>query len=339
MEARKVQVTGGGTYFVTLPKGWANRLNVGRGSQLLLVENSTGSLLVVPDGIGRENRVTLSLSGKDNVWIERAIISCYITGFNVIEVDGTRITSTQRRAVRQTAQSLVGLEIMEEEQDRIVLHCLVSMRDFTAEATLKRIYAIVTAMLRDAVHAFTSKDDELARDVIERDTEADRLTLVMSRELGLLLRDMLLEKDVGMSRILFHEHHAVAKALERIGDHAVKVSRAALALSTPLDASMISEIDRMYAAAQLVIEGSVEAFMHADLTKANRVLAERGNTPELEERARLSKGVIDLQPLATISDSLLRVREYAFNIAENALNMGVPGFQRAEGLTPVQASP
>jgi len=334
MENRKVQVTGGGTYFVTLPKGWANKLGVGRGSQVSLVENATGSLLLVPEGIGRENRVTLSLAGKDDLWIERAIISCYITGFDVIEVDGTRITSAQRRAVRQTAQSLVGLEIMEEEQDRIVLHCLVSMRDFAAQATLRRIYSITTAMLRDAVHAFTGKDDELARDVIERDTEADRLTLVMSRELGLLLRDLLLEKDVGMSRILFHEHHAVAKTLERIGDHAVKVSRAALSLSTPLDKSTIKEIDELYSAAQRVIEGSVEAFMNADLTRANRALAEREQTPQLEEKARLSKGSVEIQPLATIFDSLLRVREYAFNIAENALNMGVPGFQSEGLITP-----
>ncbi|RLE39024.1 hypothetical protein DRJ23_04140 [Candidatus Acetothermia bacterium] len=327
MENRKVQVTGGGTYFVTLPKRWANRVGMQRGAEVTLVENSTGSLLLVPEGIDARNRVVLSLSGKDRVWIERAIISCYITGFDVIEVNGSRITSDQRRAVRETAQALVGLEIMEEQQDRIILHCLVSMRDFAAEATLKRIYSITTAMLHDAVHAFTAHDSELARDVIERDTEADRLTLVMSRELGLLLRDLLLERDVGMSRLLFHEYHAVAKTLERIGDHAVKVSRAALDLSSPLDAGMIAEIEVLYSAAQEVIEGSVEAFLGADVTRANSVLAAREDTPALEEKARLSRGTVQLQPLATIFDSLLRVRDYAFNIAENALNMGVPGFQ------------
>ncbi len=327
MDNRKVQITGGGTYFVTLPKDWAVRHGVGRGAQVTLVENSTGSLLLVPEGVEGSNRVVLSLAGKDEVWIERAIISCYITGFDVIEVNGSRISSVQRRAVRATAQSLVGLEIMEEEQNRIVLHCLVSMRDFAAEATLRRIYSITAAMLRDAVHSFIHKDDELARDVIERDTEADRLTLVMSRELGLLLRDLLLENDVGMSRLLFHEYHAVAKTLERIGDHAVKVSRAALDLSEPPDQDTSKEIEGLYTAAQTVIEGSVEAFMGADITRANAVLAARAHTPELEERARLSKGTMQVQPLATIFDSLLRVRDYAFNIAENALNMGVPGFQ------------
>jgi len=327
MDNRKVQITGGGTYFVTLPKDWAVKHGVGRGSQVTLVENSTGSLLLVPEGIEGSNRVVLSLAGKDEVWIERAIISCYITGFDVIEVNGSRISSVQRRAVRATAQSLVGLEIMEEEQDRIVLHCLVSMRDFAAEATLRRIYSITTAMLRDAVHAFIHKDDELARDVVERDTEADRLTLVMSRELGLLLRDLLLEHDVGMSRLLFHEYHAVAKSLERIGDHAVKVSRAALDLTSPPDERTTKEIEGLYTAAQAVIEGSVESFMGADITRANEVLAARDRTPELEKRARLSKGTMQVQPLATIFDSLLRVRDYAFNIAENALNMGVPGFQ------------
>jgi len=74
----------------------------------------------------------------------------------------------------------------------------------------------------------------------------------------------------------------------------------------------------------------VEAFLDADVTRANSVLAAREDTPALEEKARLSRGTVQLQPLATIFDSLLRVRDYAFNIAENALNMGVPGFQTGD---------
>jgi uridylate kinase len=53
-----------------------------------------------------------------------------------IEVRSVAEPYIQRRAVRQVAQSLVGLEIMDESQDSITLHCLVSMRDFAAEVTL-----------------------------------------------------------------------------------------------------------------------------------------------------------------------------------------------------------
>lgn len=327
MDQRKVQLTGGGTYFVTLPKRWATRLGIERGSTISLVENSTGSLLLVPQTLVQENRVSLSLADHDCLWIERAIISCYITGFDVIEANGSRIAPEQRRAVRRAAQSLVGLEIMDETQERIVLHCLVSMRDFAADVTLKRIFAITQAMLCDAVSAFIARDITLAGDVIERDTEADRLTRVMSRELGLLLRDLLLEEEIGMSRIRFHEYHGAARVLERIGDHAVKISRTVPTITAALPQQAIEGIDALSATAVATVEQSVQAFLNTDLLLANQALSERERTTEWEERAHLARGSENAQPLTSIFDSLFRIRDYAFNIAEAALNIGIPRLQ------------
>ena len=327
MNHRKVQITGGGTYFVTLPKDWATRMGIERGVELSLVENSTGSLLLIPDGVRRKNHIGLSIEGKDRLWIERAIISCYVTGFDVIEIDGSRITADQRRAVRGVAQSLVGLEIMDEAQDRIVLHCLVSMQDFAVEATLKRILAISRAMLNDAIQAVVAHDINLAQDVIDRDTEADRLTLVLSRELGLLLRDLLLEREIGMSRILFHEYHSVAKILERVGDHAVKISQFVISFDDELPKPVCKEIQSLYSVVSEVIAQSIEAFVTPDLELANQVLQERDRTEARERRAQRAREDVDAAGLATVFDSLLRVRDYAFNVAENALNMGVPRLQ------------
>ncbi len=324
MDQRKVQVTGGGTFFVTLPKPWATRVGIERGSEVSLMENATGSLLIVPRTLAGANRVVLSLEEKDLAWIERAIISCYITGFDVIEVNGARISPEQRRAVRQVSQSLVGLEIMDEVQDRIVLHCLVSMRDFAAEATLKRIHAITQAMLHDAINAFVARDIDLANDVVERDAEADRLTRVMSRELGLLLRDLLLEEEIEMSRILFHEYHSVAKVLERIGDHAVKVSRTVSSLSDAPPPHAREPIEALCAAALDTVAQSVQGFLDADQDQASRVLRERSQTAQWERRARKAESEWPALPLGGLLESLLRIRDYAFNIAEMALNMEIP---------------
>jgi len=327
MEKRSVQVTGGGTYFVTLPKAWATKIGISRGSEITVVENATGSLLLMPEDLQMENRARLSLEGKDAIWIQRAIISCYVTGYDVIVMNGTRISAEQRRAVRQVAQSLVGLEIMDESQDSITLHCLVSMRDFAAEVTLRRIFAITQAMLADSVSAFLTCDVTLANDVIERDIEADRLTRVMSRELGLLLRDLLLEKEIGMSRILFHEYHGIAKILERIGDHAVQISRAVGGVKEPIGTDTASRIARLQQNATDIVLQSVEAFLKADLVGANNALSERENTDAWEKEAQLQNTTKNALSLAVIFSSLLRVRDYAFNIAEAALNMGVPHLQ------------
>ena len=216
---------------------------------------------------------------------------------------------------------------MDESQDSITLHCLVSMRDFAAEVTLRRIFAITQAMLADSVSAFLTCDVTLANDVIERDIEADRLTRVMSRELGLLLRDLLLEKEIGMSRILFHEYHGIAKILERIGDHAVQISRAVGGVKEPIGTDTASRIARLQQNATDIVLQSVEAFLKADLVGANNALSERENTDAWEKEAQLQNTTKNALSLAVIFSSLLRVRDYAFNIAEAALNMGVPHLQ------------
>ncbi len=327
MKSRKVQVTGGGTYFVTLPKSWAEGVGITRGCEVKLHENATGSLLVMPQSLKRGNRISICLDGKDSSWIERAIISCYITGFDVIEGQAERISPTQRGAVREATQALVGLEIMDETQDHVSLHCVVSVSEFEVNVTLKRILAITSAMMSDAVTSFVNVESDLAKDVIQRDMEADRLTLLVYRELGLLLRDLLLESEIGMSRVLFHEYKNVAKTLERTGDHAVKISRAALSLSTAPSDETTGDIIKLDNEAETLISKSVEAFMNADVDLAQAVLEGRDTTEEWERNAHLYRDSEDPQLEATIFDSLLRVRDYAFNIAETAINIGIPGQQ------------
>jgi len=153
---------------------------------------------------------------------------------------------------------------------------------------------------------------------------------VMSRELGLLLRDLLLEQEIGMSRLLFHEYHGVAKVLERIGDHAVRISRAVAGLNEPIETDKASRIKRLKTNAVKVVSQSVDAFLKPDLAGANRVLSEREHTHKWEEEAQLPNAGENALSLAVIFGSLLRVRDYAFNVAETALNMGVPHLQQQD---------
>ncbi|MCI2425253.1 hypothetical protein LM599_04540 [Candidatus Acetothermia bacterium] len=328
MEKRKVQITGGGTYFVTLPKKWAEQIGVSRKSEISLAPTTTGSLLVVPEGIKQDNRVVINIEAKEGVVLERAIIAAYIAGFDRIEVVGKRITPEKRRLVRKTTQSLVGLEIMEESQEQISVHCLISMQDFPADITVRRIFSITAAMLTDAVTALLKRDEELSHDVIDRDAEVDRLVLVVAREFRLLLRDLLLESEVGHSRLLFHAYQSVAKQLERIADHAVKISKASLAMTAPVEREVVKEIEALTCSCHEIIKGAVDSFLTSASNLANEVLEHRTKTEQWENNTRklffTQEQPQNIPPLATLFDSLLRIREYGFNIAEIALNIAIP---------------
>lgn len=319
---RRVQVTGGGTFLVTLPKEWADRMGVSQGSEVVLIPNESGALLLVPKAVRDRNRCTLTMSGQDRAHLQRDIIARYVAGYDVIEVVGERIGPEGRREVREIAQSLVGLEVLGETQGAVVLHSVVNMRDFPVDQTIRRIFAITLAMWDDAVAACTARDEELARDVAERDGDVDRLVLLVARQFGLLLRDLLVEEELRLSRFQFHHYQAVADQLERVADHAVKVSRATLGLAAALIPAVGNRVREAAAASRDILTGAVQAFENRDVPLANRVLAEKERRDAL---AGWAQAAIRDQPenahqISIVMDSLLRSREYGFNIAEIAVD-------------------
>ncbi len=325
MYKRKVQQTGGGTLFVTLPKGWAAQLGVSHGAELNLVPSEGGPLLIVPPGLRERNRCQLPLDDRSKEELERDIIAHYIAGFDVIQVAGDRVRPQQRRMVREIAQSLIGMEILEETQSTVTLHSVVNLQDFPAQQTLHRIFSITQAMLADAVSAFLTQEEELARDVIERDGDVDRLVLLVARQFSLLLRDLVTEQEVGLSRLEFLYQHTVADQLERVADHAVKISRAALETPAPLARGVRERVQGLAAESGEVLAGAMRAFETRNSKLANQVLGRKEDRQRLLELAQLSAAdqPENAYAISIVMDSLLRSREYGFNIAEIALDAAV----------------
>jgi len=228
--------------------------------------------------------------------------------------------------VREISQRLLGLEIFEETHQLIVLHSLVNIKDFPVSKTVDRIFDITEAMLADAVSAFCDHDEELAHDVVERDRDIDRLVMLVARQFSLLLRDLMTEDDCGMSRLQFMHHHEVADQLERVADHAAKLSAAALTTGGPLAAKMAVEIRARAEGSTGILEEAVSAFIERDTDRANHVLDQREQQADAFSAAHATASETQPEEASAISialDSLLRIAEYGFNIAENALDAPV----------------
>jgi len=323
MHRRKVQKTGGSTYFVTLPKDWAEGVGIQPGVVVTLMPNESGTLLLVPESLSQENRCVIELKDWDFDRFQREIISRYIVGYDIIEIRRDRIRPEQRRMMREIAQRLVGLEIFDETKETVILQAMVNVRDFPVQRTLSRVFDITRVMLTDAVAAFCKNDDQLAQDVLERDGDIDRLVLLVARQFSLLLRDLLLEEDVGLSRLEFLHYHTVADQLERVADHAGKISEATLALEGAVQDDVASDIEQRARDATSVLGRAVQAFENRNLDLANAVLMEKNDTERLFQITR--RTAAEKQPeaapsISIVIDSLLRIREYAFNIAESALD-------------------
>ena len=109
-------------------------------------------------------------------YLGREIVGRYLLGYDVIRIEAKdRIAYDVRNTVKSTVTSLIGLEIVEETSSAIVLQCLLEPSGFLPEKILQRNYAIVAGMIRDVANSFVAGDVQLAKSVIARDDESNRL--------------------------------------------------------------------------------------------------------------------------------------------------------------------
>ena len=88
----------------------------------------------------------------------------------------------------------------------------------SAGSSIRRMARDVEMMLKDALDAYIQRDAELARDVIERDSEVDQMYNTLFREfLTFMLEDP--RNITGCMHL-----HFIAKNIERMGDHVTSIA-------------------------------------------------------------------------------------------------------------------
>jgi len=124
-QTRRLQVTGGSTYIVSLPKDWIDELQLKKNSNVTLVKNRNESITLFQEEQSKKTHA-IALIGKSDSKesIRRKIIAMYLSGYKTIEIKtkGMKIPSTHRGAIRDLVRTtLMGTEIIEASSEKIVL--------------------------------------------------------------------------------------------------------------------------------------------------------------------------------------------------------------------------
>ena len=330
VETRKVQVTGGSTYTVSIPKDWATENGISAGSQVEFYPEGD-SLVLTPLTEDEHTEGTLDITNLGGEELTRALMTMYVSGFDIIALESGRITTDQRRTIRQATQSLVGLEVLEETRDRVVIRDLLDSSELSIHNAVTRMRLIALSMLEDAVTALSELDMDLAEDVIQRDDDVDRLWMVVSRIFRATLRTSKAAEELGLAREVCFDYQSAARQLERIGDHATKMAHLTLQFEAPLDDDMIEALNELHREATRVIDGGMDALFTEDSEEATRLANEaRESVQSIDERARkIDELLRNLDParaqlLGLIVDSVSRSADYGGNIAETALQKTAP---------------
>ncbi len=319
-ESRKIQQTPTGTFFVCLPKDWAIKNGLKKGASVSLDVTSDGKLLVDTQAAVEPTPKVTSLNVGP--YLGREIIGRYLLGYDCIDILAKdRIDSSIRKVVKLTASSLAGLEIVEETISKISLQTLMQQPSgFIPEKILQRNYAIVAGMIRDAANSFIYGDVELAKNVIERDAESNKLYFLLVRILRTIIQNPRLSEKLRITSIECLDYRLAASLIEGIGDACVQVAAKTIALNgLKLPGDQQKLLIDLQTICYEAHEQALKSFVNKDIALAENVRNLRGKIDEtstiIETVAK--EASVDLMPQILATVSLLRqIYEHSVDLAD-----------------------
>jgi phosphate uptake regulator len=334
-EQRKLQVTGGSTFILSLPKDWATRNELKRGSSMVVREEEDGSLSIAPANFPKKEKqdeayIKASLNDNPDA-VMRTAISAYLSGYNVLHIraQGQKVLSSKLRNHLKTfaRHYLVGTEIVIDTPTELTLQVLLNYPELTVQNALSRMSIIASSMHKEAIAALKKLDYPSAKAVIETDREVNRFSLYIVRLLKLAVSNQRIVKDIGLtSQKECLGYRLIAKAVERTADHATKIAENTLLLKDPVNEEILERISQLSSLAISMFESSMEALFKHDFNLAEAVIEKLSQVHKLEKETVLyshNAKIEEIVNLRLVIESVRRTAEYATDISEIVMNLNV----------------
>lgn len=320
---RKVQVTGGSTYIVSLPKEWVKFVGLKHGSEVSIDILPDYSLRLHPithrgrEG-PRERIVSIDVESLPIAIIE--ILSAYLAGYSMIRLkyEGVGIGDVLR-IIESARSKAIGLEVFEEKSNEIILYIIVDTSSLSLREAVEKLTNTTRSMLDDVITMYRKQDRGIVQNIVERDNVVDKLFLLAMRQLNQILMGKLSPSAQGLeylpqalSLVIF------LKSVERIADHTVLVARyfdqAGALIGDERLGVLLKKTRDVYVDA-------VKGFRRKERQYAIRVLKLLEEAKRVDEELREALARNSRPPASfLVLDSLRRIRAYSLDIVEATVN-------------------
>jgi Phosphate uptake regulator len=316
-----IQLTGGSTYTVSLPKEWAETNGIDPGTSVDL--HTRGDRLVLmrehdPRNGSRETAIDAAVGEPATLGL--SVAAAYIAGCERVTVENLSPRDSEaRRAVRRSVRRFVGFEVMSESNSGLSARTLLDVADLSPEQTLAQLERTALEMHTRSVEALVTADGALGERVADRDDTVDRLFALLSRGFQRSLVDPAVTVEGDRSPF---GYDTTARRCERVADHVERMATLAGRLTDPppaLSAEFVSLSDRSRAVVRRAVDSSLGR--ERDVTPGGVVTdAEQ----LLDDLAALDEQLYEQQPadgylLGLVVDSLVRTAECGVNVAETGM--------------------
>lgn len=304
---------------MTLPKEWVEHAGLKKGSTVIMKPTEDGGINIYPEK-GYEKKISeveIPLTAD----ISKLIVGAYLYGYGLIRiVSKTPISDTQFTDIRKSIRGLAGAEIVHETAEKIEVQIVLDKEVVAPEKLLRRQYDLVLAMVENAVEAFVTRNTSLARIVVQRDEEVDRLYFTLVRVLRSAVIDPTLAKRLNVSPLSLLDFRVAAKFMEDAGDQAAEIAKEILRTTKLVGEELVNEFKAIAGIVVSMGTEPLEAFFSHDLGKTNRVTEKRREFLRRSEPfLRKISGKENSAVLYKLYFHLARVCENLADIAELSL--------------------
>lgn len=308
---RKIQLTGGSTYIVSLPSKWVKSNNLQQSSEVKIEESRNRLVLYGNGDVKTDIEKHLILNSKmDSKSIERALISLYISGYDTLAITSSFYISDETRdAIKKFSKLVIGIEIFEEDSKKIVLQNVLNSNSYPIYNSIKRMSLNVESMIYDTIKGINDKDTDLLRNVVERDDEIDRFQWYIYRE----VKGKSCEDPNSIYYLI------ISRILERMADHTVNICKIWLDREDA-EAPYKKVVDNLSFSLDL-FKKSMALFYSKKYSGLNDIISfKKTIMNQKKELLDLGKNS-DIATVSFSSEEISRIALYSTDIAELAMDM------------------
>ncbi len=273
---RRVLRAGHSSIAVTLPKPWAEAMNLRPGDLIVFDQNDDGTLYLKPapvPGLTPEGSPFLVQARSFDTpgVLHRLIVGAYRVGHDAIEIRTDIPLAPERlEELVDAARGLLGVSVVSQEPTRVVLQNFIDPSKYGLPQLVQRMKMILVAFLEEMEEVLRRRGK--SRRVTNLDEEGGKVLSLLVRQLFLASRDWSLARRIGSPdpRQLL-EWRVVVHALEELTTLFGDALRALSENVPPKSDPSAEELGAYMTELKGQLKSVVDAFMHPSLDHACEV--------------------------------------------------------------------
>jgi phosphate uptake regulator len=315
MKIRKLQLVGGSSYMISLPKNWISKYKLKQGDEVILREFD--DLIVIQPQIGEKEEIKVEIKevpSFDKKFLKRFFGSIYSLGVDkiVIEQEGVGRHITD---ISEISHHFIGMEVLDCTNDCIILH-IFTIPDFDVVTIIRRMFQILSGLMAEIETNLLlekPKDmDVIKSRILRYEDDFDRLYLLAVRLVNRGMKKITISEWDELRFML--GSRMIAKFYEEIADIMFILSR----YLWDFDLDVRKEVHEFMMELDTAFRKSFESFIKSDMRTTEEYIS---FVEKLSEKIQKS---IDSNPEGTIlKELLLQICRMLESIGEISFNKTV----------------